>query len=224
MPQLLHTRLLSSFPPVPLCRRAIAPVWGEERTPSSRKSPGGSKLLLLTGCWRPTCDTRTFKGAETCPYPSADLCLETISMCPDKAGSTRTIPPGPNIVHKKPKSSPHTRTCEVHRLLGDLFRFPTSINHLIALINWMMRAWWRNLTLNDNSVNIQGVSCLSYHVLIPVRPVLAPDLVSALQPLIGDGVPVDGGVVNCPGALPRHHNGCVILGIGLNIFRLWTAN
>lgn len=64
----------------------------------------------------------------------------------------------------------------------------------------------------------------SHHILIPIGPVLSLDLVSALQPLVGDSVPVDGGVVDRPGALPRHHYGCVVLGVSLDIFWLRTAD
>ena len=64
---------------------------------------------------------------------------------------------------------------------------------------------------------------VSYHVLVPVCPILLLGLVLALQPLVGDGVPVDGGVVNHAGALPRHHDGRVVLGIGLNVFWLQAA-
>ena len=59
-----------------------------------------------------------------------------------------------------------------------------------------------------------------YHILVPVCPVLLLVLVSALQPLVRDGVPVDGRVVNHAGALPRHHDGGVVLSIGLNVLRL----
>lgn len=80
-----------------------------------------------------------------------------------------------------------------------------------------------NSTENERTT-VQMQMSFSHHVLIPVRPVLALDLVPALQPLVGDGVPVDGGVVHRPGALPRHHDGCVVLGIRLNVFRLRTAD
>lgn len=65
---------------------------------------------------------------------------------------------------------------------------------------------------------------LSHHVLVPVGPVLVLDLLPALQPLIGDSVPVDGGVVHHPGTLPRHHDGGVVLGVGLDVLRLRAAD
>lgn len=64
---------------------------------------------------------------------------------------------------------------------------------------------------------------LSYHILVPVCPVLLLARVSALQPLVGDGVPVDGCVVNRAGTLPRHHDGRVVLGVSLDVLWLRAA-
>lgn len=67
------------------------------------------------------------------------------------------------------------------------------------------------------------MAAVSYHVLVPVGPVLLLAGLSALQPLVGDGVPVDGGVVDHARTLPRHHDGRVVLGVGLNVLRLRAA-
>lgn len=64
---------------------------------------------------------------------------------------------------------------------------------------------------------------LSHHVLVPVSPVLPLALFPSLQPLVGDGVPVDGGVVDRAGSLPRHHDGGVVLGVRLDVLRLRAA-
>lgn len=64
---------------------------------------------------------------------------------------------------------------------------------------------------------------LSYHVLVSICPVLLLALVTALQPLVGDGVPVDGRVVNHTWTLPHHHDGRIVLGVSLNILWLWAA-
>lgn len=61
---------------------------------------------------------------------------------------------------------------------------------------------------------------LLYHILVSIRPVLLFALVLALESLVGDCVPVDGCVVNHAGTLPCHDDGCVVLGISLNIFWL----
>lgn len=63
----------------------------------------------------------------------------------------------------------------------------------------------------------------SYHILVSICPVLLFDLISALQPLVGDGIPVDGGVENRAGTLPRHHDGGVVLSVGLYVLWLWAA-
>lgn len=64
---------------------------------------------------------------------------------------------------------------------------------------------------------------LSYHILVPVCPVLLLFLVLALQPLVHNCVPVDGCVINHSRTLPCHHDGRVILGISLNVLWLWAA-
>lgn len=60
----------------------------------------------------------------------------------------------------------------------------------------------------------------SYHVLVSVGPVFLLGLVLALEPLVRDCVPVYGCVVHHARSLPCHDDGRVVLGIGLNIFRL----
>lgn len=72
-----------------------------------------------------------------------------------------------------------------------------------------------------------GTECffsrLPYHVLVSIRPVLLLALLPALENLVDDCVPVDGGVEDHPGTLPRHHDGGVVLGVGLNVLWLWGA-
>lgn len=64
----------------------------------------------------------------------------------------------------------------------------------------------------------------THHILVSICQILLFGWVFALESLVGDGVALNGGVVDGPWPLPRHHDASVILRVCLHVLRFGAAH
>lgn len=64
----------------------------------------------------------------------------------------------------------------------------------------------------------------THHILVSICQILLFGWVFALESLVGDGVALNGGVIDGPWPLPRHHDAGVILRVCLHVLRFGAAH